>query len=303
MRSRTDTSTLLLLITLCLLSCAGQNSAVDRGDAAAVQETAATAGTAPVQGSGAPSPAEDTDLLSNLCAIGASVTVGYGLQEVNLSDLFDLAIKTPHQVTVAGHELFFMGPDFHCRNALSRLKKSGATVAVGIDFFFWFAYGFEESLETRQELLRRGLAFAEQIECPFIAGDIPDMREAAGGILHHGQVPSVEELKILNAQLRAWAAGRPHVHILPLSEWMENLRQGRAVEVNGTMRTFTRKEILQADRLHTNERGMALLTVKCLEAMIEHYPEIDRDDLVLDMDELYRRTMEVLEELLGSEAL
>ncbi len=306
MKKNVVVCTALLILALAILSCAGPSgwavtddpgNEAGKGDAAVLEQGAAAVPeeSQAVREQTTALPEEAAGILTSFGIIGASVSDGFGLYNTDLSDVFDAAIRIPHKITLVASALFFMSPDSYCDFAINRLEKVEPTVVFGIDFFFWFAYGVEENLEDRQELLRRGCAFAERFECPFIAGDLPDVREAAGLMLLNEQIPSIEELEILNAQLHAWAAGRPSVHILPLSDWIVRLKQGKEVEVNGATRVFEKEEVMQWDNIHVNERGMAILVIKSLETLMEHHPAVGRKDLVLDMDELLDRVMKAKE--------
>ncbi len=216
--------------------------------------------------------------------MGASVSAGF-MCGVTIADVLDKAITVPHKVVDSSTESFFLAPEFTGKNSLNRMKKENPGAVIGLDFFFWYSYGIM-TFEERRDLLRKGCSLAGELDCVFIAGDIPDMREAAGGMLRKEQIPSPEEIAELNTQLRAWAAKRPNIHIVPLAEWITSLKKGKAIKVNGKKRSFKKKEILQQDDLHATPKGTVLLAVKCLEHLAETGNTIDKKALLLDVDSL-----------------
>jgi hypothetical protein len=220
------------------------------------------------------------ELLARVGVLGASVSAGYGTN-ITLAEVLDVAIKSKHKVIDASSTMVFMDPDHWGKTFLDRLEKEKVTVVIGLDFFFWYSYGIL-SAQERFTYLKKGFAFADKLKCPLIVGDIPDMHDAVGKMLRAEQVPSKEELRALNKQLREWAAERPMVHIVPLSAWIDALKKGKPLAVNGKMVTFKKGELLQEDNLHAKKAGIAVLAVKSLESLAMKYPLIDRRKLILD---------------------
>lgn len=225
--------------------------------------------------------------LKRIGIMGASVSAGFGL-DVNLAAVIDEAVKTSHEIIDTASNSFFMEPRVVGRKAIEQLKARKATVAIGLDYFFWFSYG-ALGIEERFSLLRTGCALADQLECPIVVGDIPDMSASVGSMLRAEQVPSREELRALNKHLYAWAAERPHVHVIPLSAWIDTLNNEKPIVVEGWKRTFKKGELMQDDKLHANEKGLALLAIKCLETLVVRYPTVDRRDLVMNLEALTKK--------------
>lgn len=235
----------------------------------------------------APLPAQvkKPDHLSRIGIMGASVSAGFGTQS-NLGEFMDAAVKTPHKIINAGDPLFFMGPDPRGKAAVARMKKEGATVVFGLDFMFWFSYGFLD-FKGRQALLKRGCAYVAQLKCPVFLGDLPDMSAAAGGMLAAAQIPRPAEIKALNKQLRAWAAKHSNVHIVPLSKWVNDLKSEKPITINGKPGTFKKSELMQKDNLHSTMKGTALLTLMCLEQMVINYPATGKKRIVWNFEALF----------------
>jgi len=224
------------------------------------------------------------DPLARIGVAGASVSSGFSLQ-ISLADALDKAVKAPHRIVNTSTSLFFTAPERFGEEAVDLLETEKVTAVIGLDFFFWYSYGVL-SPEQRFALLKKGCTLMERLKCPVIIGDIPDMRDAAGGMLLLEQVPSKEELRALNKQLRTWAEGRDNVHLIPLSAWIDSLKNEKPIIVGGKGRTFKKGELLQADQLHVNEKGLALLVVKTLEVLAQKCPGVDRRKLELRFDAL-----------------
>jgi len=222
--------------------------------------------------------------LTRIGVVGASVSAGFGTG-INLAAVIDKAVKIPHKVIDASSSMVFMDPLQMGKTFAGRLEKERVTAVIGLDFFFWYSYG-TLSTEERCELLKKGCKLAARFKCPFIAGDIPDMRDAVGKMLHADQVPSREELKALNKQLREWAAKHSNVRIVPLSAWIDSLKKELPIAVDGRTRTFKKADLLAKDNLHATRKGLALLAIKSLEALANAFPGANRRDMVLDFDAL-----------------
>lgn len=224
------------------------------------------------------------NVLQRIGVMGASVSAGFGTT-LNLAAVLDKAVKGPHETVDVSSSMIFMDPNHWGEHTVERFEIEEVTVAIGLDFFFWYAYGIL-SPEKRLALLEKGFAYADQIKCPMFVGDIPDMRESVGKMLLADQVPSKEELRALNKRLRKWADERPHVHIISLTQLIDDLKGGEPITLNGRSVTFKKGELVQSDQLHATNKGLAVLTIKILEELAIKYPTIDRKELVLDIDQL-----------------
>jgi hypothetical protein len=133
---------------------------------------------------------------------------------------------------------------------------------VGIDFLFWFGYGAKDAYgrtidrePQRLELLEKGLAFLDDLECPLVVGDFPDMSAAVGKMLGPEQMPKLTTLPLLSRRVREWAAKRKQTIVLPLSELVPQL--GSSGELHLGRHTFPAgTELLQDDHLHPTLDGL-----------------------------------------------
>lgn len=165
-----------------------------------------------------------------LAIVGASASAGFGtivigpggdgpgIVPVRLSDLLRAIPETPTAVIADwSTSTFFRDPTGIGRTAIDRAIASDASLLLGIDFLFWYAYGFGSDTR-RLDRFEEGLQQLDRFEGPMILGDVPDMAAAAGGLISAGQVPSLEAIAAANARLVAWAAERPRVLVLPISQ-------------------------------------------------------------------------------------
>ncbi len=146
---------------------------------------------------------------------------------------------------------------------IERLVKDEPSLVVGLDFMFWFGYGYVgqgEQEEKRLALQDHGLELLGRLSCPIVVGDYPDMHGADERMLSPFQIPSTETLDALNAKLKAWVAEHPNVHLFPLAEWVARVkRDGIDVQFDKQTVHLTPERLLQGDRLHATRLGMAVL--------------------------------------------
>jgi hypothetical protein len=148
---------------------------------------------------------------------------------------------------------------------------------VAVDFLFWFGYGTINaegkplaSEDERLALLERGLELLEDFECPIVVGDFPDMSDSIGLMLLESQVPEEATLERLNARLRAWAAERKNVAVLPLAHGVETLRSGEAFTLGKlSYPEQSTERLLQSDHLHPTLEGLVLIAHLVGQALTE----------------------------------
>src|SRR6185436_10796583 len=90
---------------------------------------------------------------------------------------------------------------------------------VAVDFLFWFCYGSVENEDDRLKHFAAGLKFLEEIPGPLVVGDIPDA-SAATDMLTPDVIPTAATRTAANRRLKQWAAARPQVAIVSLSDFM-----------------------------------------------------------------------------------
>lgn len=175
----------------------------------------------------------------------------------------------------------FMAPRVKAAEQVRRALRAEPDLVLAVDFMFWFGYGsrgLRPSAEVslaELRLARQAEAFEllEQIECPVVVGDYPDMKGADPRILSTAQIPAPEVLAQLNQRLRAWASERPNIQVFPLSAWVSKVKAERAnIEWQGRGLPLSSELLLQSDRLHATRLGMALLVYRLLPTVRDALP-------------------------------
>jgi len=218
--------------------------------------------------------------------IGASVSAGFEDPtsrhedgSVNRSFKLDVVLKKvwPREVARvynAANLLMFQAPERAGRRQVDMAKKVQADLVVAIDFPFWFGYGFAgaskpgEVSKRRMASQKKCLALLDELKCPVLLGDYPDMRGASTKMLPRSMIPNGPTIKALNAEVQAYAARRKNVHLVSLAKYVE-----RAVTVPQTYPlgdkevVFPKNYLLQSDRLHATRLGVVVITTHILSAL------------------------------------
>ncbi len=237
----------------------------------------------------APATAQAPDPLARVVTVGASLTAGFGswlpLRDVLQAALPDDAprIRSHHDV------MFFSRPTTIGQRQIDRALAAKPTLVVAADFLFWYGYGYqwvreepepnhirfrrptgEESAKLRLEKLEIGLAQLDRVPCPIVVGDFPNMAGAHPWMIRPAQIPEASTLAKLNARVRAWAAERPRVHLLPLASSVDRLRAGEWVVTppgGTTPVSLDATSALQWDRLHPTRLGVVYLSEIFVDSM------------------------------------
>ena len=241
------------------------------------------------QGTPAASETAPVALLQRIVVLGASVSDGFGLESqvgarTGMTDVVHSAIVAPHgPVKATTSLLFFTSPDQIGASLVAKVREADPTLVFAIDYLFWFGYGAAATDEARLEHLDRGLASLEGLACPLLLGDIPDMSAAsrpdpAGQmppLLVPEQVPSEKSLALLNGRIRAWAAGRKNVLVVPVADFIARLHAGTEIEIHGNhWSAGAREKLIGPDRLHPTLEGAVALWLAAVDALAAA-----RDDL------------------------
>jgi hypothetical protein len=195
-----------------------------------VASTSATSAAPPSPAAAGTADRERQSPAPTVAIVGASASAGFGtlmvgpggdgpgVVPVRLADLLQ-AIPDASGRVVADWStaMFFRDPVAIGREAIGRAIASEASLLLGIDFLFWYGYGFGSDA-TRLGRFEEGLRQLDRFGGPMVLGDLPDMAPAAGGMISAAQVPSLESIAAMNDRLRAWAAERPRVLLLPIGE-------------------------------------------------------------------------------------
>jgi hypothetical protein len=221
------------------------------------------------------SPAPQRPTLERVVVVGASLAAGFGAR-CTFAEAFTASLRAPlHPPLGLGEELFFTSPLTFGARQIEQALDVEPTLVVGIDFLFWFGYGtFDarggsiEGEAERLELLEKGLSLLDELECPLVVGDFPDMSAAVGKMLAPAQMPELSTLPLLSKRVREWAAARGRTLVLPLSELVPALgtkgeiKYGRHVIPAGT-------KLLQPDQLHPTRDGLVFTALLVGDRLVE----------------------------------
>lgn len=246
--------------------------------------------------------------LSRVAFIGASVSAGFGNarelkvgRNVPLGKYFEQMLgadpKT-HVIHNFGSSQFFTSPLRLGASQLEKAQEVQPTLVVGIDFLFWYAFGYPRPGNPRRvEGLQKGLHRLESLSCQLIIGDLPNVDHALQGqsplraghpILQKGQLPSEAERARMNKLIHAWAAERKNVHVFPLAELMERMISGEEMKLRGNAWKVEKlDQILQEDLLHPRSRGMVWVALYVADFTLA-LPDVGADNFVWKEDSIKR---------------
>ncbi|MEP4076683.1 hypothetical protein [Haloferula sp.] len=219
--------------------------------------------------------------LDRIVVIGASVSRGFteaepfGGEKSNLLRLdryLDAALTAPHgKIVNDSNHLFFVSTEKEAAKQVERLTRRDPTLVVGIDFLFWFLYGHPEKVGDRLKLFDRGLELLSKIDAPLVIGDIPDASAAIGHMLSQPMVPNTKTRDEANRRLAAWAAKRPQVSIVALSDFVKSSEANAAITTGPlTLAAGTTRNLLQPDRLHPTHPGCAALALAIMVSLADN---------------------------------
>jgi hypothetical protein len=263
--------------------------------------------TAGAQGTPKPAPAPPASVETTaakspwgrIVMIGASASAGFTESEpfggtitaqLRLDRYVDAALLAPHEpVTNLASSLFFIQPEMAGRFQLEQALKFQPTLVVGADFLFWYCYGEGRSDAERLQRFEQGLKLLEAVQCPLILGDIPDASAAVNRMLRPDQIPSAAAMSAANRRLKAWAATRPRVAILSLSEFMRAVAANESLTIHGnTLPAGKTRVLLQDDKLHPSPPGCAVLALAILDACRSMRPAPAPAEVRWDPKEVFR---------------
>ena len=238
---------------------------------------------------------------NKMVVIGASASGGFVLSEpfggtnttkCKLNHYLDAAITAPHApVKNFATAMLFLSPDAIAAQEIAAATNSRPTLVIGADFLFWFCYGDGPTDADRARHFEAGLKLLERIPCPLVVGDIPDASSATNtGIISIAQVPSETARRAANARLKQWAAARPRVTVVPLAEFMRAVKANAAIKLhNGKLPAGETRALLQADGLHPNPRGAAVLSLGILDALTKTQKRFSAAAVDWKPDEVFQR--------------
>jgi hypothetical protein len=237
--------------------------------------------------------------LERIVVIGASVSRGFTEAEpfggeksnqLRFDRYLDAALSANHgKIVNDANHLFFVSTEKEAKTQLDRLEHRKPTLVVGIDFLFWFLYGYPQKTGDRLELFDRGLELLSGIEAPLVIGDIPDCSAAIGHMLAHSMVPDAKTRAEANRRLTEWADKKPNVSVVPLSKFVASSEADNAITAGPvTFPEMTTRRLLQADRLHPTHTGCAALALAVMATLTDD--GLERDQVVWDLKKIVAAT-------------
>lgn len=218
--------------------------------------------------------------------MGASVSAGFedptsrqADGSVNRSFKLDRVLKKAWPRKLAriynvANLMMFQVPLKAGQKQVDAAKRVDADLVIGIDFPFWFGYGFATAVakdvvsKDRLAIQQKCFAMLDELECPILLGDYPDMRGASTKMLPRYMIPNSVTIAALNKQLYAYAAERKHVHVVSLARFVKRaVNQSQTYSYGEGKLVFPKNYLLQSDRLHATRLGVAVLTTHLLAAV------------------------------------
>ena len=231
---------------------------------------------------------DDPAPFRKIAVIGASASAGFGVitevrvdeertqwEGISIGDVLQESGEERLVILDLASGGFFTNPFQIGRSSIDRTNQWEADLAVGIDFLFWYVYGGtgaatpDEVMKVRLQDLETGLAELGRLRMPMVIGEIPDMSPAIGGMLTRRQVPSPKTLDAVNTRIRAWAAERDDVALVPLTRITEDLRGDTPFTIGDQIWDpgDADTSLLLPDRLHPTLDGLIALTQAMAEAV------------------------------------
>lgn len=205
-------------------------------------------------------------MVARIAVVGASVSAGFG--GILLADA--MRVAAPATVVIgAADVMMFRDAVGNGGAQIDEVLAAKPELVIGIDFLFWHAYNAFDRAD-RLARVERGLADLDRARAAgalVIVGDVPRIVTANELFIAKESIPPVEELAEVNAGLRAWAAARADVLVVPFATLAEPLAAGVEVEVAAGERLPARA-LMSPDGLHPNALGVWYVMTK-IDALVE----------------------------------
>ncbi|QDU69813.1 hypothetical protein [Engelhardtia mirabilis] len=251
---------------------------------APVVESGAGSGAAPV------APAT----LERIALLGASATGGFNLnaelgRAASMADFLELALVTPPAALLDASDLMlFSSPLDRGGEAIAAAAAFGPTATLAVDLPFWFVHGPYRGDRDRRDAFEWLLNSLDGEFGDLVLGTVPTMGpEVAEWMVAPSLRAKDETVAWANGRLAQWAAEREHVVIVPMAEFLADLRAGRDLTLRGqTFEGEDVEEFLQGDGLHPTVVGTAALLMLVLDGLDRHAGGSLAGELSWDVEEL-----------------
>jgi lysophospholipase L1-like esterase len=269
--SRSTLATLLLFAVSCQVASVREPSAATAGGATVSSDAAEVA-----KLEEEPSPL-DAALFQRYVILGSSASAGFNIQldtgvPTRLADYFEAGLLIDSSLASDGStEMTFLDPEGFAGKAVNKALTTEPTLVIAVDFLFWFFYGSGgpgNTLTFRRERLEAGLALLAKFDCPVLVGDLPNMAGAAGRMIPYSSMPPADSFAAANARILEWAGAKENVIVVPLAEFNETVGSGGTFKVGEfTWEPAVMGDLLQADRLHPNLAGCAVMALQIMHSL------------------------------------
>jgi len=235
--------------------------------------------------------------------IGASMSDGMGL-ETNLAGVLEVMLQGERApVDSASSTFLFANPVELGGEMLAEARAARPTLLVATDFLFWFGYGTmnaEQGLlvseSERLVLLDSALVQLEAFDCPIVVADYPNMEDAVGKMLLEAQLPEPQTLVALSERVRAWAAERSDVIVVPMDRIVREMRAGKAFTIGRhAWPEESTERMLQEDQLHPTIEGLCAIAHWIADALVAR-GVLTEDQVTLDLALVLEEYGEVFED-------
>jgi hypothetical protein len=271
---------------------------------------AETASTAPAVTIAPPAPVwQASPRLQRVAVVGASASDGFlaqiAFEENGSTRLANLTFSDALRAVLAGDEAqalphasfqFYTNAEKYGPRLLNAALDEEPTLIVGIDFLFWFGYGYapqrtpEQEIRWRQNRLTEGLALIEDLPCPAIIGDFPDMTGAAPMMLPPNLIPSQAALEALNQQLREWLEDHDNVTLFPLRDLLVQMKSGERLTIGASEWDEAQTQaLLLVDGLHPSAEGLIALALQVADILVREDDACAAEHFVTDVEDVRQR--------------
>ena len=233
-------------------------------------------------------------LFERVVVIGASLSSGFGLDRevgapLSFAKIFDEVLVAEHGAILSNVQpWFFADPEGYGRLMIDDIVKRDPTLVVAVDFPFWFGYGSLEE-EKRVPRLELALSLLEELKCPVVVGNFPNMDAALGSMLSVIQIPEPPTLTALNDRIRAWTDQKPTRMLADLAAYSELIREEQDVQVGSGWEGKRAKELLQEDQLHPSLIGAVMIAIMTGEVLSKDVKEVEANSFDSDIGAVVER--------------
>lgn len=214
-------------------------------------------------------------VLARPVVIGASVSAGAASRDhqgrtVDLAVALDGWITSPHPPTRSfASSATFLDPVAETKRQVEAATQAQPSIVFALDVCFWPVNAKASSEAERLARLDSVLAALAAIDAPLVLGDVPDRDEARTTILAGLELSAPATRIEANERIRAWAAARPHVVLVPLAEFVRRAAAGEELRLAGaTVEGETAMAFLAPDRLHASALGVSALAGVALDELV-----------------------------------